>query len=341
MLFKLSYTVAYLDIHSRELMKFELGAPDDIRLFVRAPTDDERSKGQKSFNAFLDILGEFEPTKKSLLVFNALLEGRRPPEGEKARSAEDMINREGPSYGLEHYPDPFVSFVNTVEEKLSSPGHALVSVLRWRYAQEGPPSPIGSRGLFCSNDNGDSWHRLPGRYSILSITPPHSVLDPRVIDTDEILGFLESSSQEPVGHELLREAKELQHSSPRSAVFIAVSAVEVAVKSVIVGKVSDAAWLVEAMQSPPVVDILTHYFPRLFQSEKQFYEPTKERGLIKVIYDAVHIRNQMAHKGAAPPRRERVVEIIAAVQKLLWICDYYSGHRWAELHINSMGQDII
>ena len=85
MLFKLSYTVAYLDIHSSELMKFELGAPDDIRLFVRAPTDDERSKGQKSFNAFLDILGEFEPTKKSLLVFNAWLDEMRPTGGEKVR----------------------------------------------------------------------------------------------------------------------------------------------------------------------------------------------------------------------------------------------------------------
>jgi hypothetical protein len=44
----------------------------------------------------------------------------------------------------------------------------------------------------------------------------------------------------------------------------------------------------------------------------------------------------MAHKGAPPPREEKVAEIMEAVQKLLWICDYYSGHTWAELHINAM-----
>ena len=116
---------------------------------------------------------------------------------------------------------------------------------------------------------------------------------------------------------------------------------EVAVKSVIVNKVPEATWLVDTMQSPPVVNILVQYFPVLFPMEKQFYEATKKHGLIKVIEDAVYIRNQTAHKGTPPPSREKVAEIIAAVQELLWICDYYSGYRWAELHINSLRHDII
>jgi len=140
---------------------------------------------------------------------------------------------------------------------------------------------------------------------------------------------------------LLREAKELQHDSPRSAVLKTVAAMEVAIKSVITGKVPDAAWLVDTMQSPPVVDILIHYFPCLFSKEKQFWEPTKERGIIKVVYDAVQIRNQMVHKGAPPPKREKVAQIVAAAQELLWVCDYYSGHKWAELHINSMRKGRI
>jgi len=341
MLFKLSYTVKRLDIHSGDLLKFELGGSDNIRMFVRAPSTEERSKGHQSFNALFDTIGDFELTKQSRPIFNALIEGRRPPQREKARSAEDMIHREGPSYGLEYYPDPFISFVDTVNKKLSSVGRTLVSILRWRHAQEGPPSPIGSQGLFCSDNKGDSWHSLPGRYSVQDVTPPHSVLDLHKIDHMDILELIESNSQEPVGHELLREAKELQHSSPRSAVLIAVSAVEVATKSVIVGKVSEAVWLVESMQAPPVVDILIDYFPRLFPDEKQFYEPTKKRGIIKTIYDAVYIRNQMAHKGTPPPREEKVAEIITAVQELLWICDYYLGYKWAEHHINLTQQTSI
>lgn len=334
MLFKLSYTISRLDIHSQEIMKFGLLLnSESIWFLVRSPDDEERSRGYKNYNAFLDIFSEIKPTKNSIPVFDALIDGRRPPAGEKAKSAEDLIHREGPSYGLEYYPNPFVSFINTVSEKLSKVGNAFVNILRWRYAQEGPPSPIGHRGLFCSKNNGDTWHSIPGQYSIRVVTPPHSVLDPKEIDVDEIVALLESKTEEPIGHELLREAKELQHNSPRSAVLIAVSAIEVAVKSVIVGKVSDSAWFVDNMQSPPVVDILTEYFPLLFPDVKQFYEPTKKRGLIKIIYDAVTIRNQIVHKGASPPKKEKVTEIIAAVQALLWICDYYSGNSWAEKYI--------
>jgi len=229
MLFKLSYTISRLEIHSLERMNFELlSNSESIRFLVRSPDDDERSK---NYNAFLDIFSEIKPN------------------------------------------------------------------------------------------------------SIINITPPHSVLDLKKIDVDEIVALLKSKIQEPLGHELLREAKELQHSSPRSAVLIAVSAIEVAVKSVIVSKVSDSAWFVNNMQSPPVVDILTQNFPLLFSDVNKFYEPTKKRGLIKVIYDAVTIRNEMVHRGALPPKRKKVAEIIAAVQALLWICDYFSGNIWAEKYI--------
>lgn len=341
MLFKLCYTVDRLDIHSREPLEVDLNVPESIRCILRAPTEEEKAKGHKSFNALLDVLGEFEPSKRSLPVFTALIDGKRPPEGQKARSAEEMIIREGPSYGLEHYPDPFVSFVNVVMDRLALVGYGLVSVLRWRYAQEGPPSPISGRGLFCSNDAGASWYPIPGRYSIISVTPPHSVFMVQGIDVNEITGLITTNVQEPVYHELLREAKELQHSSPRSAVLIAVSAVEVAVKSVVVNRVPESAWLVESMQSPPIVDILIQYIPVLFPYEQMFYDATKKHGLIKTVYDAVHIRNQMVHKGIHPPSKEKVAEILDATQQLLWICDYYSGHSWAKLHIDARKPEII
>ncbi|MCK4816107.1 hypothetical protein KA005_10065, partial [bacterium] len=334
MLFKLCYTVNLLDIPACGLFEFNLGGPAAIRLVLRSPTDEERSKGHRSFNAVLDVLGEIEPTKKSLPGFTALIEGRRPPEGQKATSAEEMIIREGPSYGLEYYPNPFVSFVDTVRDKLSKAGYAFVGVLRWRYAQEGPPSPICSRVLLCSNDAGVSWHPIPGRYSIVNVTPPHTVFVIQETDVNEIRDLIDTG--EPVYHELMREAKELQHSSPRSSVLIAVSAAEVAVKSVVMNKVSETKWLFDNIQSPPVVKILIQYLPELFQDEKRFYEAKKEDRLIKTIEYAVNIRNEIVHKGEGPPSTEKVSEIIDAVQELLWICDYYSGYRWAELHINAM-----
>lgn len=334
MLFKLCYTVNLLDIHSCELLEFNLDGSEAIRLVLRSPTDEERSKGHQSFNAVLDVLVEIEPTKKSLPVFTALIEGRRPPKGQKATSAEEMIIRKGPSYGLEDYPNPFVSFVDMVRVKLSKAGYVFVGVLRWRYAQEGPPSPISSLGLLCSNDAGATWHPIPSRYSIVNVTPPHTVFVIQETDVNEIRDLIDTG--EPVYHELMRKAKELQHSSPRSSVLIAVSAAEVAVKSIIVNKVPKIKWFVDNIQSPPVVKILIQYLPELFQDEKQFYKPKKEDRLIKTIEYAVNIRNEIVHKGEGPPSTEKVSEIIDAVQELLWICDYYSGYRWAELHINAM-----
>ena len=284
----------------------------------------------------MDILGKFEPTKKSLPVFTALIEARCPPEGQKARSAEEMIIREGKSYGRDKFPDPFASFVDAVQDKLSSVGRSLVNVLRWRYAQEGPPSAIASRGLFFSNDAGATWYPVPGRYFIKFTLRQGSVFDPRDADVNEVRRFLSKDVEPPVYHELLREAKELQTSSPKSSVILAISAAEIAVKSVIVSRVPESTWLLDNIQSPPVVRMLIQYLPALFPREQQLYELQNKSGLIKTIEGGVQIRNLMVHKGSSPPAGENVIEIIRAVQELLWICDYYSGHLWAEQHINAM-----
>ncbi|GAG87668.1 unnamed protein product, partial [marine sediment metagenome] len=145
MLFKQCYSVSRLDIHSPQSLEISLDGPEAISLLIRSPTEKERESGAKTFNALLDIIGEFVPSKRSLPVFTALIEGRRPPEGEKALSEDEMILREGPSEGLESYPNPFVTFVDSICDKLSALGHTFVATLRWRYAQEGPPSPIGNR----------------------------------------------------------------------------------------------------------------------------------------------------------------------------------------------------
>lgn len=334
MLFKLSYTVDRLDIHSEEILNFKLKYEENIQLFVRAPNNEERTIGHKSSNAFFDIQGDFEPTKKAYPIFNALIEGKRPPEGEKSNCTEDMIHRTGPSYGLDDYPNPFVAFVDKVNTKLSSVGHDFISKLRWRHALEGPPAPIRHLGFYCSNDNADSWHTLPGRTSIRNVTPRYSALKSHKVDLEVIQELLESNVLEPVGHELLREAKELQYRSPRSAILIAISALEVATKSVIRSKTPNTAGFVENEQSPPLISIFIDHIPSLYPDVNRFYELSKDRGVIKTINDAVTIRNQIAHEGSNPPKGEKVFEIIAAVENLLWVCDYYSGHKWAEQHIN-------
>jgi len=266
-------------------------------------------------------------------------EGRRPKEAEKALSSEQMIHRDGPEYGLDYYPNPFIDFVCTVNNKLASAGRSVTSILRWRYAQEGESSPINSRGTFCFNESKDCWVPVPNRFSVSSVTPRQSLLNPSKVDGREITKLLKTNNTEPLAHELLREAKELQYKSRRSSVLIAVSAAEVAIKSVVVERIPDASWLIEDYQAPPIVDILINFFPTLFSAKEIFYKPTKKEGIVKTIFDAVHIRNQMVHKGEAPPCAKKVASILEDIEILIWGCDFLSGHKWALSNVPTPKQD--
>jgi hypothetical protein len=341
MLFKLGYTILRLDIHSKKELKLSVKDPGNITIEIRPPNNDERSKGHKSFNAMCDTIGEFEPTKKALPVFKALLEGKRPPVGEKAETAEDMLVREGPSYGIEYYPNPFVSFVDKVNKKLSNSARTAISFIRWRYAQEGPPAPISSRGLSWSNNDGKTWYPLPGWYSIQDVTAPSSVLKLEEISMHELSESISLGLEEPVYHELLREAKELKFKSSRSSILISISAAEVAVKGVIYKLVPNSQWLIENVQSPPIIRIIKDYFPQIVPEEK--YSKIKKvcESLTSTLEKAIFIRNRVAHRGESPPEDEKVESIIQTVEQLLWVCDYCSGYEWSVDYINSEMKNSI
>ena len=336
MLFKLSTTIRHLDFHDSNCLVVPW--PNEARIWIefRAPNDDERKIGHKSYNAMLDAYGEFEPTKKSEPTFAAIAEGRRPPLGKQAKSANDLVIREGPSEGLQYYPNPFAAFVDQTRDMLYTPTKSMASVLRWRYAQEGPAAGLSHRGFFFSTDSGKTWHTIPGRYTLKNVTPRQSVLRMQSIDTEELSRLACSVGREPLAHELLREAKALEFASSRSALIVSISAAEVAAKSVIINRLPEAAWLVESVQSPPLVNILIEYLPVLFPGVEELYVPTKSEGLVKTILEGVQIRNRIIHTGASPPSDEKITEIICAVEALLWVCDCCDGHEWAEGYVRQL-----
>jgi hypothetical protein len=334
MLFKLGYSISRLDIHSKKALKLSVEDPENITIEIRAPNKEERAQGHKTFNAICDVFGNFEPTKKALPVFMAIIEGKRPPEKKKAKTAEDMLIREGPSYGIEYYPNPFISFVEKVNKKLSKFTKITISYLRWRYAQEGPPAPIGSRGLSWSNNEGKNWYPLPGSYSAINVTSPSSILRLDEISVDELNESFKLRLEEPVYHELLREAKELKFKSSRSAILISISAAEVAVKEVLYNIVPNSQWLIENIQSPPVFRIIKDYFPQIIPEEKYIKIKENCESLTIALKKAVFIRNRIAHRGESPPEDEKVEGIIQSVEQLLWICDYCSGYEWSADYID-------
>ena len=76
--------------------------------------------------------------------------------------------------------------------------------------------------------------------------------------------------------------------------------------------------------------MLTEYLPylpvKLKLTGKTLAPP---EDLLQEIRTGVNLRNQVAHLGNASVTSEKFDKIIKAVSDLLWILDFYQGHKWA------------
>ncbi len=108
------------------------------------------------------------------------------------------------------------------------------------------------------------------------------------------------------------------------------SSLEVALKSTIGYLLPDSSWLVENLPTPPLVRMLIEYIPKLpvinTINGKALPPPKVICDLIK---KGVTIRNSIAHIGGNPPSDETVDEILGAIRDIIWLLDYYCGHKWA------------
>jgi hypothetical protein len=152
---------------------------------------------------------------------------------------------------------------------------------------------------------------------------------------EEIKALLTRNFEEPLGHQLFREAWNLRISNPRSALVIGVAAAEVGVKKLIGTLVPDARWLIEEIQSPPLGRLLRKYLPTLPMKIRFFGSTTGfPKALIKALESGVEKRNKTVHAGEPPPVRSELETTLRAVNDLLWICDFYLGNTWAAAYIS-------
>jgi hypothetical protein len=143
---------------------------------------------------------------------------------------------------------------------------------------------------------------------------------------------------EPIGHELLREAWNLKRSSPRSALILAIAALEVGVKDFIARLVPPARWLCFEAPSPPTLKMLEAYLPTLpttLSINGKAFIPEEILGTLK---KAVHRRNEVAHTGKSVDYSESLDDAMNCIQMTLYFLDYYAGHGWA---LNNMRSHSI
>jgi hypothetical protein len=247
---------------------------------------------------------------------------------------DDGAWRDGYSPSLNACPAEIRGLILLVEKELGADLRRFIRLLRWRQDFEGPPDPVTSASLYWRVGDGKYPHAPQPLQEYFGPTPTGINWDAQAEDDLRAM-WAQSDLQEPLAHELLREAVALEESSPRSAILMAAAALEAGAKVHISQISPDTAWLVEKMPSPPMFKLLQEYIPALH----------RERGtdvdwwpkLITSVKNAQNLfeaRNKIAHTGRIPTSAMMPSEYTNVVKDILYALDVLAGHEWAKQRLS-------
>lgn len=142
-----------------------------------------------------------------------------------------------------------------------------------------------------------------------------------------------TESEEPLGHQLLREAKGIVEHNHRSALLICYSALEVGLKQHIGTCVPKALWLATYSPTPPLLKILKEYLPEIHAKNKNFDNWLKIKSMLNdTIKEFTEDRNRLAHRGEK--LKGSVDDYLQLTENLLYAFDVFEGHDWAKNHVS-------
>jgi hypothetical protein len=297
----------------------------------------ERAAGS---DAIVTARCSLEPSPRVMDGFAALAEGRLPegtpasalPNWRRYQEADGRLKTDTllPKSGL---PEGMRSLIDQVRADLYESARRATFVLRWKHALAGPHNPFRSHGLGAEwSLDGSAWYLLPGDTGLRGEPVPYVYPFPEV--QHELQALLDAGADEPIAHQLFREAWDNRFRNRRSALVIGVAALEVGVKAFLARLVPSSEWLVINLPTPPIKRILSEYLPSL-QLPDGVEGPAKSppRRLLELVDKAVGTRNRIAHATGEDIDYDRLEGMLLGIREVLWILDYYSGSRWAVDHL--------
>ncbi len=309
---------------------------EDVKVAIRPPTPEEEASGHKGLVCLGEAVGEFDAPRRVSPMFERLARGDLPEASTPNRSApywdperDRLRENHLPPLGI--MPPAFRDFASRVETNLRDHAHRTARVLRWQRNVEGPHNPFSYRGFRWSLDAND-WHSMPS--TITASVRSRGSLRVDDAEVEAVRQTVAESGDEPLSHQLFREASLQQTTNLRSAVVVGVAAVEVATKECIAALDPQAEWLVREAPTPPVERMLREYVPTLparnhVQGKVEF--PSE---LLDDLKKAVGWRNQVAHGGVLPVGHDRVERFLdETAHDLIWLLTYYSKAHWALDHV--------
>jgi hypothetical protein len=228
-------------------------------------------------------------------------------------------------------PEAVLAICEDVYAELHAEAARLIRLLRWLCNQREPAQPLGNAVLYCSLD-GSLWDAAPTR----QYDPPHLFGLDALLD-EEWVGSIakiweNGEVDEPLARQIYLESYALAEENPRAALVLAVAAAEVALKQFAAGQ-SDRpseAWLISAIQSPRLLDLLRDYLP--FLTDKRTIDGRAiPKALVTALDKAATDRNHIVHRGEAKETYtpDQMAKFLLAVNDFLYLLDWFGGNDWA------------
>jgi hypothetical protein len=198
------------------------------------------------------------------------------------------------------------------------------TVLRWRFGLFGDDMPFARTEIVVQLPDGDS----------VCIEPmPTTVMGDDIGKIDAhglrpVVTLVQESIQQPVAHELWREAWNLRNSSPRSSLVIGVAAAEVGIKQLAGFLVPGANAIIGNLPSPPIDTLIRAVLPELPVLSGTPHNRRCPQLLRKTLITAVEARNRVVHRGMPPQLDLR--RSLLFIREFLYLLDYHAGCEWAE-----------
>src|ERR1700693_5837240 len=207
---------------------------------------------------------------------------------------------------------------------------------RWRANLRGSPDQVQFAHEFSWSLDGKEWKPIADnlRIQMLFGHSPRWTNEAAEFVRTEVLGELD----EPLRHEMLREAAANPSNNPRSSLILAVAAAEVGFKQFSSKVFPDTGWILEELQSPPLVKMLECFPWHKLGVTIYGKVPSIPVPIVNELKKAVTLRNQIVHaggpKGTGKLKGETVDSVVTAVRDLLYFLDALRGEKWAANHVS-------
>lgn len=313
---------------------------DDVDTAWGFPTDEEVVRGFDKATVFCTGSCSRPINSRMRESLAVLAAGRLPPGSAEWVTLGFGTKVAGSELGkiippLSILPASIRSALGDAGSKIAQAVRRAVELVRWRSGSDGQYQPLSA---IVNQDrwstDGVNWHQLPTDTYAVSETDSWKELGDAVVG--DLRDLADGKWTEPVGHSLWREAWKLRNLAPRSALVIGVASAEVAFKELVSDLVPDAGWIVQNAPSPPLVKMLSEYLPSL-PARNKFDEKVlpPSKSTLDVLKKAVAQRNKATHVGQTV-KTDSVEQTLLSIRSILWLLDYYRGHRWALSHMEVM-----